>query len=180
MVFLRLITALRSMRTIFPLPWMQTGLLPLMLLLLFTGCTPSPAATETEPGILSIQSGTYFGMCVGYCQQEIEITPETVVFRKSSNRADDSKYPIVVFEERMDAETWNALVRDADLDEFRRLPERIGCPDCADGGGEWVQIETAEEIRRVEFEYGARVDGLQELLERLRGIREEYAEKVGE
>jgi hypothetical protein len=29
----------------------------------------------------------------------------------------------------------------------------IGCPDCADGGAEWLELGFEKEVKRVTFEY---------------------------
>jgi hypothetical protein len=40
-----------------------------------------------------------------------------------------------------------------DITEFWNLPDRIGCPDCTDGGAEWIKIEKDGKTKKVVFEY---------------------------
>ena len=54
------------------------------------------------------------------------------------------------------------------MDSFFILDERIGCPDCADGGSEWIEIGTKNKIYKVTFEYGDSLKGLDELLKLVR------------
>jgi hypothetical protein len=54
------------------------------------------------------------------------------------------------------------------------LYNRIGCPDCADGGAEWIQVDWIDESKRVTFENGRMVEGIEKLIEKLRQMREEY------
>jgi hypothetical protein len=48
-----------------------------------------------------------------------------------------------------------------------------GCPDCADGGAEWIQIEGADSVR-VTFEYGAELGGIEELQREIRELRARF------
>jgi hypothetical protein len=54
----------------------------------------------------------------------------------------------------MDDNQWDQIITDIDVETFFGLPETLGCPDCADGGAEWVEIELRNgEKHRVTFEY---------------------------
>jgi hypothetical protein len=44
----------------------------------------------------------------------------------------------------------------------------IGCPDCADGGGEWIEVSVAGESHRVTFDNGANIEAIQPLIELMR------------
>ena len=51
------------------------------------------------------------------------------------------------------------------------MPEIVGCPDCADGGGEWIEVNVAGESHRVTFGNGVKIDAIQPLIERIRSLR---------
>jgi hypothetical protein len=57
-----------------------------------------------------------------------------------------------------------------DTAAFRELEGVHGCPDCADGGAEWIQVETADPMR-VTFEYGVDLDGIEDLQAEIRELR---------
>ena len=40
-------------------------------------------------------------------------------------------------------------------DEVFALKEIIGCPDCLDGGAEWIEVSCDGKAHRVEFDYHA-------------------------
>lgn len=63
---------------------------------------------------------------------------------------------------------WTAMKSLISMEEFNQLPETIGCPDCADGGAEWVQIIGPGYSKKVLFEYGSSPAGLEALLAKLR------------
>jgi hypothetical protein len=41
------------------------------------------------------------------------------------------------------------------IKDFFELPQTIGCPDCTDGGAEWLEIELADgRTHKLIYEYG--------------------------
>jgi hypothetical protein len=66
---------------------------------------------------------------------------------------------------------WLDLAASLQLDALKSLDTVIGCPDCADGGGEWIEVQTATMRRKVTFEYGKNVPAIGPLLEKVRAIR---------
>lgn len=52
---------------------------------------------------------------------------------------------------------------------FLALPTTIGCPDCADGGAEWLEIELKNGIKhKVTFEYNNEPSLLKDYILKLR------------
>jgi hypothetical protein len=136
------------------------------LAVMLAGCGSSPTQSEAE--IAVIRSTTSFGFCVGYCKTTLEITPERMVFLEESPRGDRAPRQRSA---AITAEEWNALVAAVDRGKIESLPTQIGCPDCADGGAESLEVVGAEWQRRVTFEFGASIAGLQPLLEKVRALR---------
>lgn len=55
------------------------------------------------------------------------------------------------------------------MEAFFELPEVIGCPDCEDGGAEWVEMKLQNgDKHKVYFEYLREPDVLKKLLAKLR------------
>ena len=53
------------------------------------------------------------------------------------------------------------------------MPETIGCPDCADGGAEWIEIKLANgEKHKVTFEYMNAPSAFKNYISGLRGLLE--------
>ena len=125
--------------------------------------------------ILSISSGTSFGMCRGYCQQSVSVSakPLQVVARKEPNFA-QQPYPPVRKPFAISSSEWSQLLSSVNVENFSKLAERIGCPDCADGGAEWIQINWLNGSKRVTFENGRTVAGIENLITQLRAIRTTY------
>ena len=72
------------------------------------------------------------------------------------------------------AEEWSTLTAAVDRQRFEALPGTVGCPDCADGGAESLEVVSADWQRRVTFEFGAVMPELQPLLDRVRGLRQRF------
>ncbi|CAF0970542.1 unnamed protein product [Adineta steineri] len=125
--------------------------------------------------IRSISSGLSFGMCRGYCQSSINATgnPSEVIASKQPNFVQES-YPPVRQQFSFSSSEWEQLVSLVDLKVFKALDDTIGCPGCADGGIEWIQIDWTEGTKRVTFESRNAIKGLESLIETLRQMREQY------
>jgi hypothetical protein len=132
-----------------------------------SGTAPAPAAL--------VRSGTSFGLCVGYCYREVAIhdleasyvlrqwVPNSLEIRGTS---------------RITAREWRTLRRAIDMDALMALPDVIGCPDCADGGAEWIEVERDGARKRVTFEFGGAIASIQALVEAARELRAEVLPEV--
>lgn len=148
--------------------------LPTLAVLLFilAACSGTPVASLTSGDELVIRSGTSFGMCIGYCRTEIRISPREIVFIETSR--DTRQHPTRTRRSRIDAKEWQELVALADTKVFSGLKEYYGCPDCADGGAEWIELERQEKAQRVTFEHGKTVPGIEPLIEKIRAVRARF------
>jgi len=129
---------------------------------------------STEPSALTkVTSTTSFGMCVGYCKTTLVITAtEAVLIREHFGRGTGADLPDQRVTTPLSAQEWQeiAIAAAAAAAAFDTLPDRIGCPDCADGGAETLSVVGPGQ-KTVEFEYGASIAGVQPLLERVRALR---------
>ena len=148
---------------------MLRKLLLVASLALFPGCL-SPAETLTSEGLV-LRSGTSFGMCLGYCTTELTVTPDEI---RLVERSRDPALPERTRRLPLDGEEWEAILSEAGSAPLEGLPEVFGCPDCADGGAEWIEVERDGERRRVTFEHGATVEPIQPLIEKARELRERF------
>jgi hypothetical protein len=145
------------------------SLFVLIAILLITGCVqkiPQEQSTGQTPSTTSqqliIKTGTSFGMCAGYCKEEITITSKKIVFHKSGWEED--LYPEITEEVPISNEQWTTLSGYVDFEKFNSLNDTIGCPDCADGGAEWIEIDNGKSIKKVTFEYGVSIAEIDNLI----------------
>ncbi len=103
-----------------------------------------------ENNILTVSYGTSFGFCVGYCVRKIEITQDLVEFTKSGSGQMFSDVSCTLAFDHYD---YTNLTNKINIEDFLGLQEIIGCPDCADGGAEWIKITTVNKTHKVTFEY---------------------------
>lgn len=132
----------------------------LSLMFLFSSCEKRDLNSIT-----TIKYGTSFGMCVGYCKNDLVINGKVATFEKTKNGTDKE---MVSCTNELNDETINLIMDHINLNYFKSLPEVIGCPDCADGGAEYVEITTNGEMKRVTFEYGKPPKQLADLVAILR------------
>ncbi|CAF1589294.1 unnamed protein product, partial [Adineta steineri] len=140
-----------------------------MCLLVIVLLTEINATCKSKNNILSIASGTSFGMCIGHCRRSINITsnPYALIALKEPNFA-QTEYPTVQQQYPISSDEWQKLISLIDSRSFQALDDTIGCPDCADGGAEWIQINWLNKNKQVTFEYGKLIQGFEGLINELR------------
>lgn len=122
---------------------------------------------EHSSEITKIEFGTSFGMCMGYCTQVLTLSEglaeKTVTPRGGENQ--QAKTCAKNFD------GFSSLASKIDAEGFLALDEQIGCPDCADGGAEWIEVTTPEGSKRVVYEYGKEP---REVLGIINQLRDQY------
>ena|SRR5690554_4911237 len=106
---------------------------------------------DDDVQIKQISYGTSFGMCVGYCKSDILLKLGFVTYSRSGW---NDTVETITYTEALADESWNSYKKGLKPNDFFKLDETIGCPDCADGGAEWIEIEVVSgKKHRVTFEY---------------------------
>jgi hypothetical protein len=140
-------------------------------MLLTAACAKN--ATDQTLERTTVRWGTSFGMCGGYCRTELQIDGATLRLTRMS--WDTARYPTVMQQQPLTETTRQQIAEKLDRDAISRLKDVYGCPDCADGGAEWVEVETAQFKKRVTFEYNKSPAELQALVTELRALRGRFA-----
>ena len=121
---------------------------------------------EDESRIIQINYGTSFGMCIGYCKKEVYIKSGNVTYIHSGWM---DSIITKTCSDSLSQENWSSFISGLDTKKFFDLPGTIGCPDCADGEAEYVEIETfSGEKHKVTFEYLKEPELLKNYITRLR------------
>lgn len=125
-----------------------------------------------------IKYGTSFGMCLGPCRKEMALVNDEAAFTVYQNggRGTEGGDP-KTYTEKLTADYISAVSKSIDFDAFKKLAETIGCPDCADGGAEWIEITKNDSRHKVTFEFGHDVKEIAPLLKLLREKRQYFEEK---
>lgn len=151
---------------------LMTRLAAFGLLFLLSACGPSSDPLGDggrEPlQALGLRSGTSFGMCGGYCVTELVIDSMGVTLTETSQVQD---LPPRTRTLPLSDADWERLAAVVDTAAIRGLAGVHGCPDCADGGAEWIQLGPASEAVRVTFEFGHMVEGIEPLQALVRELR---------
>jgi hypothetical protein len=153
--------------------------------LLITGCTSSQSNPNVENSsaiskVVQISSGTSFGECIGYCKKEVHITASEITFKKYSW---DGSVPEVTGSYINNEEDWAELVDSLNFDKFMKLDylnDIIGCPDCADGGSEWIEISDGTSNKRITFEHGEDIPDFEKFTKAVRAVRNTALSKTSE
>ncbi len=136
-------------------------LLPgLAFLLLFSACS------KDDTTVYRISQGAFTCQCFGECLSLVTITEGAFQF-STYQTCDPASTIQRDCGEFLPAPEFQAIASLVDWQAFRQLEETIGCPDCNDGGGQWVEISRGGEVHRVTYEADAPPPELAELLAEL-------------
>jgi len=135
----------------------------ILFVVLFSSCSNDVFYNN----IAQVNYGTSFGKCVGFCKRDVTIKSTEATYKCYS------WYPVT------QTITNKAEITTSELDSisnlntklFFELPETIGCPDCADGGAEWLEIELISgEKHKVTFEFNNEPTLLKNHIAKLREV----------
>jgi len=145
------------------------------ILLLTALCSCSSVSPQSDQKVndgLIVRTGTSFGMCVGYCRNDYEFKQTAVTLTRNDIRKSLTQTCQTTISEA----DWIAIKSAANFQEFSKQSERLGCPDCADGGAEYIELQLDDQSHRVTFEYNATIPGFETLVDLLRKQRNAYKE----
>lgn len=140
-----------------------------MAFMIITGCSQGDIIESNY----TIKSGSSFGMCVGPCFQEVSVNESQAVLRIRENKGEGGLSELKVENKRaVSPQEWSEIQSLVNQEAITALPKVIGCPDCADGGAEWIEIQSPGLVKKVTFDYGHPPAQIKELVDRLRETRE--------
>ena len=146
----------------------------LVLLPLLAACRFWPLPTEADEGGILIHYGTSFGECIGYCITELTVEDGHATWVRNGWDRDMVEMPEIRVERDLSGEDWAILRSLARLDVLKSLQDVYGCPDCLDGGAEWVELAEEDQAKRVTIEYGETLQPVAGLLHELRALNESF------
>jgi len=83
-----------------------------------------------------------------------------------------------IFKETLANQTKEILLELIDTEKIFGLQDTYGCPDCADGGSEWIEIITSgDKSKKITFEFGKNIPEIEKLINLLRKERETLHKK---
>jgi hypothetical protein len=123
----------------------------------------------TPTNIKVIKWGTYAGECLVYCNQEITLTTKTIGYSLTS-KVPDANNPDIKKQSKNNQNDWSKLINALDLQAFLSLQPKIGDPDAADQGGEFIAISFDSKTHRVDFVREREIPEISAFLDVLRAI----------
>lgn len=133
----------------------------------------TPADTASTNAVI-IRTGTSFGMCVGYCQSDYVFNGTSATLTQNGTRTQQA--PTKTCQTTISQADWDALRALVNVDAFSSKPTTLGCPDCADGGAEYIELQMGDQKHRVTFEFNKTIPGFEPLVNALRKRREAFKE----
>ncbi len=147
-------------------------LLTLFSIVLFSNFQCEEEKLENTVQVEYLSYGTSFGECLGYCVREIVVSGGVTFTKRGwdiEGNLPDSSCSLVFIQNPLPA-----YLDDMNIHAFLEMDEVIGCPDCADGGAEWLELGFENEVKRVTFEYMNEPEELKNLIPSLRELMEGF------
>ena len=145
----------------------------LLLLTLIVCCAPCSRSADMKRQPLYVKYGTDGGRCTGYCRFEMTLKPGLLECLDQSP-SNSKGYPPRSKRSALSASDWDKITSTISYEDLVSLPERIGCPGCADEGIEWIEIrQSGTESKRVAFSFHQSVASLEPGLKILRRLSEQ-------
>jgi hypothetical protein len=149
-----------------------------LLLIIFSCSNESKTVYPISDDIVQVKSGQSFGMCIGKCTNEIIITGDKMTLKQIERKERGGDTSTYEFTENANLQQVLQEIKKINQAKFLALEDVYGCPDCADGGAEWVEITfKGKEAKKVTFEYGKTIPGFEELVSTLSTNRLSIIEK---
>jgi len=123
--------------------------------------------------LVLVRTGSYAGMCVGYCDHQTTIGPKSI--RLVTRAFDDkAKYPDMESKRAITKKDWETLEASIDAKVLAALDVRTGCPGCADEVVNWVEVEFSDGTKkRGAYNAGTEPAAIAELLVKIQNIDKE-------
>ena len=146
---------------------MKNSAYQLFALLLLTVSLAACSNDVIYKNIAQLSYGTSFGECIGYCNHDVTIKSKAATYQCYSwNPAQQ-----ILTKDTILKSSAVDSINSINTTSFFKLPETIGCPDCADGGAEWLEIILFNgKKHKVTFEYRNEPTQLKNQIIKLREI----------
>ncbi|MER0169681.1 MAG: hypothetical protein DU489_03555 [Nitrosomonas sp.] len=132
-------------------------------------------------GVREVRYGVSGNFCSGYCSTHLEITQGALLLTRSAAFSDDGQtLPTISANALNTEESWNSLVKLIDFSSFEQLPDRLGCPGCADGPIYFIEIYYEQKYKRIEFGNEIDVVEIKAFYEKLKAISDEQTIKFNQ
>ncbi|MCP9916307.1 hypothetical protein [Cyanobium sp. ATX 6F1] len=154
----------------------MTTTIPLWIACLGLAALPAGIAAPRDP-LVVLRSGSSFGHCVGYCEEELELLGTRGRYERRAWRTPNGTTLAPKIQlTSLPPQTWRTLVRLADSLQLTKPQVVIGCPDCDDGGSEWIElVRQSGAKRRIVFQYHRYPAQAEALGPQLAALRESLA-----
>ena len=155
---------------------MKAVAVAILLIISFGRCQSrlTPQTADDTVDTLTIRTGTVFGMCVSdYCVSDYVFNGTHVTLTHKGTRSQAVPQSC---QSTISQADWIALKASANMDLFSKQPTLFGCPDCADGGAEYIELQVGEQKHRITFPFGENILGFELLVTGLRNQRAAFKE----
>ncbi|MFB6340567.1 hypothetical protein ACE1ET_02540 [Saccharicrinis sp. FJH62] len=115
---------------------------------------------------MKVTYGTSFGECIGYCSETMTLSRGQLDFLYESLNTDT--LPDIDCSMNFPVDSTNMVLDFVSKPLFYYMESVYGCPDCNDGGEEWVSIEDEYYYKKIRFEYMNEPEELTKLVTILR------------
>lgn len=107
-------------------------------------------SAKTYQQDMIVRYGTSFGECLGYCEKSLTLSDGKIEFLYEST---DTALQDVSCDLNISSDSTNKVLNFVNIPVINEMNTFYGCPDCDDGGAEWIEIEFQGIPKKITFEY---------------------------
>jgi hypothetical protein len=119
------------------------------------GGTASPLSAGDAmpaPAPIGVAFGSSFGQCYGYCLHEFTLHTWGIVGVRKAWPGMKDEYPDQTIWAVIGPERLNKVIAAIDTTDLGQALERLGCPDCSDGGSCWITIDRPGRSKSLDYD----------------------------
>ncbi|MEQ8687729.1 MAG: hypothetical protein RIE86_20660 [Imperialibacter sp.] len=118
-----------------------------------------------------IKTGISCGLCAGVCLDSLAVTPNKLIYKRTTWGAGDPKTEII--EQAFTQKGWENLIGLVPLQEFGEL-ELESCARCYDGCDYWLDIKSGGIENSISFPWNEFPQQVDSLTKALNSIKEQF------
>ncbi|MBI3715462.1 MAG: hypothetical protein HY255_05665 [Betaproteobacteria bacterium] len=131
-----------------------------------------PLGNPDALNLIQVRRGQSFGECGSQCWNLIELGRSNGHYSEGTFNRPARPY---AFDVNLSPSEWRELEAIAARSPIRKKNETIGCPDCADGGAEWIELAYGDGTKwKVTFDCSSRPPALREIAGKLDQLAAAY------
>jgi len=132
--------------------------------------SPPQAKPSPKAEVVRVRTGSYAGMCIGWCDTVTSIDSRSIQ-TVTTSPGDPKNYPQQKTISRITAKQWREVQGSIDATVLAAMDEHTGCAGCADEMVQWVEVQFRDGTKKgIAYNAGTDPLAISDLMKKLVAI----------